>query len=397
MNIPFFDLKRQYEEIADEVEKAIIECSRSCGYIEGAPVKDLEKAMADYLGVKHVISCGSGTSALEIALQACGVGNDDEVITTAFSFFATAEAISAVGARPVFADVKETDYNIDPEKVEALITDRTKAILPVHIFGSPADMDALNAIAKKHGLKVIEDACQAIGSSYHGVKTGGVGDIAGFSFYPTKNLGAFGDGGMITTNDDELAAICRALKAHAGGKGGFEAAKLLGVDTGEFTDQGQEATELYDPYKYFNYLIGGNSRLDSMQAAALNVKLPKLDDYNGKRTAIAAKYNEKLADLPVHLPPLGTDDLTPCWHQYVLLTDKKDELISFLGENGVGAGTFYPVPLHLQKAFVDLGYKEGDLPVAESICKRSVCLPVFPELTDEETDYIIDTIHEFFK
>ncbi|MBE6028688.1 MAG: DegT/DnrJ/EryC1/StrS family aminotransferase [Clostridiales bacterium] len=397
MNIPFFDLKRQYEGIKEDVEKAIVDVSRSCGYIEGKAVKDFEAEMAEYLDVKHVISCASGTDSLELALRACGVRAGDEVITTAFSFFATAEAISAIGAIPVFADVRETDYNIDPDSVEKLITEKTKAILPVHIFGSPYAGDEINQIAEKHGLVVIEDSCQAIGSAYKGKKAGTIGTASGFSFYPTKNLGAFGDGGMVTTNDDSVAMVTRALKAHAGGKGGFQAAEILGVDTGSFVESAQEATELYDPYKYYNYLIGGNSRLDSIQAAVLSVKLKKLDEYNSKRDSIAARYNKAFADLPVHLPPEADDTITPCWHQYVFLTDDKDGMISYLGEHGVGAGMFYPVPLHLQKAFNDLGYKEGDLPVSESVCKRSVCLPVFPELTDEEVEYVIETVCSYFK
>jgi dTDP-4-amino-4,6-dideoxygalactose transaminase len=397
MNVPFFNLSRQYEDIKTDVEKAVLEVCESCGYIEGKAVKDFEKSMAEYLGVKHVITCGSGTAALELAMRAAGVKPGDEVITTAFSFFATAEAVSAIGAVPVFADIKESDYNIDPESVEKLITEKTKAILPVHIFGSPVDGDALNAIAKKHGLKVIEDACQAVGSAYKGKKIGNVGDAAAFSFYPTKNLGAFGDGGMITTNDDDIALISRALKAHAGGETGFKAAELLGEDIGTFQKTSEEKTDLYDPYKYFNYLIGDNSRLDSIQAAVLDIKLKKLDDYNAKRTAIAKRYNEAFADLPVHLPPEADSEMTPCWHQYVLLTEDKDGMVKYLADNGVGAGTFYPVPLHLQKAFNNLGYKEGDLPVAEDVCKRSVCLPVFPELTDEEVACVIETVRNYFK
>lgn len=397
MKIPFFDLSRQYIGIKEDAEKSILEVCASCGYVEGAAVKNFEKEMAEYLGVRHVITCNSGTDSLELALRACGVKPGDEVITSAFSFFATAEAISAIGAVPVFADIKEDDYNIEPVSVEKLITDKTKAILPVHIFGSPIDFEALKAIADKHDLKIIEDACQAIGSGYKGSKTGTLGDAAGFSFYPTKNLGSFGDGGMVTTNSDEIDLIVRALKAHAGGKNGYQAATALGYDFGEFVTDNQEATDLYDPYKYYNYLIGGNSRLDSIQAAVLSVKLKKLDEYNQKRAAIAEKYCEQLKDLPVHLPKQADDIVHPCWHQFVLLTDSKEELIDFLGKHGVGAGAFYPVPLHLQKAFSDLGYKEGDLPVAESVCKRSVCLPVFPELTEEETDYVIATIKEFFR
>lgn len=397
MKIPFFDLSRQYSGIKEDVEKSILEVCASCGYVEGAAVKKFEKEMAEYLGVKHVITCNSGTDSLELALRACGIKPGDEVITTAFSFFATAEAISAIGAVPVFADIREEDYNIDPASVEKLITEKTKAILPVHIFGSPIDFESLKSIADKHGLKIIEDACQAIGSSYKGAKTGTLGDASGFSFYPTKNLGGFGDGGMVTTNSDEIDLVVRALKAHAGGKSGYQAATALGYDFGEFVTDSQEVTDLYDPYKYYNYLIGGNSRLDSIQAAVLSVKLKKLDEYNAKRAAIAKKYCEQLKGLPIQLPRIADDIIDPCWHQFVLLTDKKEELITYLGEHDVGSGAFYPVPLHLQKAFSGLGYKEGDLPVAESVCKRSVCLPVFPELTEEETDHIIAVIKEFFR
>lgn len=397
MSIPFFDIKRQYEQIQGEVEEAILETSRSCGYVEGKAVKQLESDLSEYIGVKHVITCNSGTDALIIALQACGVEAGDEVITTAFSFFATAEAIGAVGAVPVFADVKEDDYNIDPSKIEKLITKKTKAILPVHIFGVPADMKAINDIAKMHDIKVLEDACQAIGSSIDGVKAGALGDIAAFSFYPTKNLGAFGDGGMITTNNDQLATICRALKAHGAGKAGYQAALALGKNIGEFAQNTEEATELYDPYKYYNYIIGGNSRLDSIQAAVLDVKLKRLDEFNAKREKIAGKYKNALSSLPIHLPVSSTGKKKNCWHQFVLLTEKKQELIQYMGEKGIGVGAFYPVPLHLQKAFAAQGYKAGDLPIAEKLCEQSVCLPVFPELTEDETDYIIQTIKDFFK
>lgn len=397
MKIPFFDIKRQYDEIQNEVEQTILEVSRSCGYVEGKAVKQLESDISEYLGVKHAITCNSGTDALIIALQACGVEPGDEVITTSFSFFATAEAIGAVGAIPIFADVKEDDYNIDPNSIEKLITDKTKVILPVHIFGVPADMKAINKIAKEHGLKVLEDACQAIGSEIDGVKSGALGDIAAFSFYPTKNLGAFGDGGLITTNNDELATISRALKAHGAGKLGYQAAMALGRNIGEFAQNTEEATELYDPYKYYNYIIGGNSRLDSIQAAVLDVKLNYLDEFNAKREKIAEKYKAALKDLPIHLPVSSSENVKNCWHQFVLLTDRKQELIQYMGEKGIGVGAFYPVPLHLQKAFAAQGYKPGDLPVAEKLCEQSVCLPVFPELTEEETDYIINAIIEFFK
>lgn len=397
MKVPFLNLQRQYEAIGKDVENAVLEVMRSGAYVEGPAVKALEADMSAYLGVKHVITCGNGTDALKIALKACGVEQGDEVITTPFTFFATAEAIANVGAKPVFVDICKDTLNIDPEHIRAAITEKTKAILPVHIFGTPANMDEINAIAQEHSLRVVEDACQAIGSVYKGKFAGNLGDLGCFSFYPTKNLGAFGDAGMITTNSDDLAIACRALKAHAAGKVGRSAASFLGKSFEEILDVGQEADALYDPYKYYNYLVADNSRLDGMQAAVLGVKLKKLDEFNGARKAIADKYNDALKGLPLVLPVHSdTDDWVSCWHQYAVLCDQKNELVSFLGERGIGTGAFYPVPLHLQKAFDDLGYAEGSLPVSEDVCRKSVCLPIFPELLAEEQDYVIESIKAFF-
>ena len=385
--------------IATEVEQAVTEVVRSGQYIEGPAVKKLEADLATYLGAKNVVTCGNGTDALEIALKACGVEPGDEVITTAFSFFATAEAIAGVGAVPVFADVYEDSYNISVEDIKNKITKRTKAILIVHIFGMPADMDEIVALGKEYGLPVIEDACQAIGATYKGKKAGTLGTIACFSFYPTKNLGAFGDGGMISTDDDRLAEACRAIKAHAAGKLGAKAYEYIYDETiPELADmENMKGDALYDPCKYYNYFIGRNSRLDSIQAAVLQIKLGHLDDFNARRKAIAKKYSERLASTPLKVPTVEYDDRESCWHQYAVLAPDKEGLSTYLGSKGIGTGSFYPVPLHLQRAFKDLGYTEGSLPVAESLCKRSVCLPVFPELTDEEVDYIIDMIIEYFK
>ncbi len=398
MNIPFFDLKRQYAKIADEVEEKVCDVMRSTQYIEGSATKELEEKLTHYIGTKHIITCGNGTDALRIALQANGVQRGDEVITTAFSFFATAEAIAQIGATPVFADIRADDFNIDVEDVEKKVTHKTAAILIVHIFGMPADMQKINALAKTLGIPVIEDACQAIGAEYYGQKTGALGTMGCFSFYPTKNLGAFGDGGMITTNDDELADICRALKGHAAGKNGARAFYSLYHETvPELEQLSENANQLYDPCKYFNYFIGGNSRLDSMQAAVLLVKLKYLDEYNRKRTAIANRYSNSLSALPLVVPNTETRDRKSCWHQYAVLCEEKEAFIQYLAENGIGAGTFYPVPLHLQKAFKNLGYQQGDLPIAEDICRRSVCLPVFPELEETEQSYIIQVIKNFFE
>ncbi len=399
MNIPFFDLKRQYEGIQPEVEETVLSVMRSTEYIGGKKVKELEEKLAEYIGVKHAVSCGNGTDALFIALKAVGIKPGDEVITTPFSFFATCEAISQTGATPVFADIREDTLNIDPDSIREKITDRTKAILPVHIFGLPADMDEINAVAAEHGIPVIEDACQAIGAEYKGHKTGNLGTLGCFSFYPTKNLGAFGDGGLITTNDDDLAVCCRAIKAHASGKTGADAYRCIyGVEPESLGDLKGSENGLYDPYKYFNYFIGENSRLDAMQAAVLLTKLPHLDEYNDRRRLIAEKYTHALteAGVPVLVPRTDYTDRVSCFHQYAILTEKKQALVDHLAEKGIGTGAFYPVPLHLQKAYTSLWYHAGSLPAAESVCRRSVCLPVFPELTDEETDYIIDSIKSFF-
>ena len=393
LKISFFNLERQYEALRTEMESAVIECMRGCNFIEGPTVKALEAELAAYLHVKHAITCGNGTDALRLTLRAMGIGAGDEVITTPFTFFASAEAIAVLGAVPVFVDIDPVTLNLDPSLVEAAITTRTRAIMPVDIFGVPADMAAINAIAKKYGLRVLEDACQSIGAQYGGKMAGTLADAGCFSFYPTKNLAAFGDGGMIATNDDDLAAICRAYKAHGSGKQGAKAAALLGlpVDSEEPAVHGQ-ADALYDPYKYYNYLVGDNSRLDSLQAAVLRVKLRHLDTFTQNRAAIAARYAQGLAGTPLALPPMHTDGVTPCWHQYCVLAPDKDALIARLNDAQIGTGAFYPVPLHLQKAFRQLGYHAGSLPVAERACGQSVCLPVFPELTMEEQSYIIQTI-----
>lgn len=401
MTISFFDLKRQYSSIQDEVEKNVIEILRSGLYIEGPAVKDFEKNMAEYLGVKHVITCGNGTDALKIALQACGVKAGDEVITTSFTFFATAEAISGIGAIPVFADINPSNFNIDIHDVKRKITKHTKAILAVHIFGLPADMQELNDIGSEYGIPVIEDACQAIGAQYKNKKTGTLGTIGCFSFYPTKNLGGCGDGGMITTDDDNLAQACTALKSHAAGKPGAAACRYLYHEKVEELDlltgnSLHSPAVLYDPCKYYNYFIAHNSRLDSIQAALLLVKLKHLDEFNQKRSIIAKAYCEKLANTPLILPQYQYPDRISCWHQYAVLAPDKEALIHYLDEKGIGTGSFYPIPLHLQKAFKNLNYKEGCLPIAENVCSHSVCLPIFPELENKELNYIIDAIVDFY-
>jgi len=393
MKVPILDLKRQYEIIKDEVEAEILEVARSGYYIMGPKVARFENDMANYLGVKHAISISNGTDALILALNACGIKNGDEVITSPFTFFATAEAISVVGAVPVFVDVEDKTFNIDLGKIEAKITSKTRAILPVHIFGQTADMDSINALAKRYNLVVIEDACQAIGSKYKGIYTGALGNIACFSFFPTKNLGAFGDAGMITTNDDSLAILCKALREHAGGKTGADAKDIR--DGKYIESQNKEENSLYNPYKYYNYLIGYNARMDALQAAILSVKLKHLNSFNNKRALTADFYINKLKSCNV-ITPVHLEDRLHTWHQFAIRTKEKDALGAYLSDNGITTGAFYPVPLHLQKAYEDLGYKPGDLPVAEMLAKETICLPIFPELTNDEREFVVAKINEFF-
>ena len=348
MNVPFLDLKRQYEQIRTEAEQNVSDVLQSTGYIGGKYVREFEQACEGYLGISHAHGCSNGTDALVLALRACGVRPGDEVITTPFTFFATAEAVASIGAVPVFVDVRESDYNIDPDLIEAAISDKTKAVLPVHIFGAPCDMDKINGIAKAHGLYVIEDAAQAFGSGYKERKAGALGDIGCFSFYPTKNLGGCGDGGMVVTDDERLSTALLAFKEHGAGMNGAKTKGWLeGVEELPETDEKQ--TELYNPYKYFNYLIGYNSRLDALQTAVLSVKLKHLDEYNSNRSRIAAKYMNALTEKVIR-PKYG-NDIMPCWHQFVIRSSFKKELCAYLSENGIGNGTFYPVPLHKQKAF----------------------------------------------
>ena len=396
MNVPFLDLKSQYQGIKAEVEPEVMKILEECCYIGGQYVNDFERSMEKYLEVKHVASCSNGTDALVLGLKACNVKPGDEVITTAFSFFATAEAIASVGAIPVFVDVKESDYTIDPDKIEIAITSKTKAILPVHIFGVPCDMERIMEIARKNDLRVIEDDAQAIGSEYKGRKAGTLGDIGCFSFYPTKNLGGAGDGGMVTTNNDELNTIVRAYKDHGTGQGGADALELLeGVK--ETINTNEVVTELYNPYRYYNYLIGYNSRLDAIQAAVLSVKLKHLDEYNANRSRIAKMYFDGLTE-KVRRPQYSSN-IKPCWHQFVVRTEYKEELCAYLSEQGIGNGSFYPVPLHRQKAFNNLNCKNpgASLPIAEAISSQSVCLPIFPEMTEEQVEYVIDSVNKFYE
>lgn len=391
MNIPLIDLKAQYESLAGELKEATLGILTSANYIMGKTVIDFEKAFAEYVGVKHAISVGNGTDGLVIALKAMGIGEGDEVITTPFTFFATAEAISAVGGTPVFVDVYKDTFNIDVTKIEEKINSKTKAIMPVHIFGQCADMDEINEIAKKHNLLVIEDACQAIGGKYKGRNVGSLGDAAVFSFFPTKNLGCAGDGGMIVTNNDDIATIAKALKAHGSGENGQKAYNLLNNIEEEVQKAEGANDTVYNPLKYYNYLIGYNSRLDAIQAAILNVKIKEIDNWNAKRREVAEIYNEALKDTDL-VTPVTRDYVEPVYHMYVLQSENREEVLEKLKDAGVATGVYYPVPLHLQKCYKNLGYKEGDMPVSEYLSHRTFAIPVYPELTKEQVDYIISKI-----
>ena len=391
MNIALIDLKAQYESLSDELNKAALEVLSSANYILGKNVVEFEKEFAEYIGVKHAISVGNGTDALVIALKAMGIGEGDEVITTPFTFFATAESISAVGATPVFVDVDKNTFNIDVTKIEEKITSKTKAIMPVHIFGQSADMDEINKIAKKHNLLVIEDACQAIGGKYKGRNIGSLGDVACFSFFPTKNLGCAGDGGMIVTDNDDLAVIIRALRTHGSGENGQKAFNLLnGVEEDIMQAESGNDT-VYNPLKYYNYLIGYNSRLDAIQAALLRVKLKEIDNWNSKRREIVDIYNNEFKELDL-VTPVCDDKNEHVYHMYILQSENRNEVLERLKERGVATGVYYPVPLHLQKVYKNLGYKEGDMPVSEYLSHRTFAIPVYPELTEEQIKYIVESI-----
>lgn len=393
MKIALIDLKRQYETIREEADAQILEVLHSANYIMGNHVKTFEREFAEYIGVQHAISVANGTDALVMALKALGIGEGDEVITTTFTFFATAESISFVGATPVFVDVEKDSYNMDPTKIEAAITEKTKAIMPVHIFGYACDMDKINKIAKAHGLYVIEDCAQASGTMYKGKKVGALSDIATFSFFPTKNLGCAGDGGMIVTDSDDLACILKAYRVHGSGENGQRAYNLIhGIEDEITVDQSTDNT-VYNPLKYYNYLVGHNSRLDEVQAALLRVKLRKLDEWNMRRSEIAEIYNAELAET-AYVTPYRDAHTEHIYHMYILQTEERLKVLEELAAREIATGVYYPVPMHLQKVYRDLGYKEGDFPVAEYLSERTFAIPMFAELMDDEIEYIVECLKE---
>lgn len=367
MSIPLLDLKAQYETIREDVLKAVADVLESGQYIMGPEVKALEQEIADFCGVKHAVGVANGTDALQIALDAQGIGPGDEVITTPFTFFATAEVVSQLGATPVFVDINPDDYNIDVAEIRKHINEKTKAIIPVHIFGQPANMDEIMALAEEHNLFVLEDAAQAIGAEYKGKKIGAWGHAATFSFFPTKNLGAYGDAGMIVTNDDELADKMRILRLH-----------------GSY------------PKKYYHNTLGYNSRLDAMQAAILRIKFRHLTDWNEARREKAHLYDEKLQGLPVKTP-FQSPDRKHIYHLYIVQAEERDELMQYLKDHGISSGVYYPLPLHLQEVYQHLEYGEGSIPNAEYAAKRTFALPAYPEMTEAQIDEVVGVVRKFYE
>ena len=353
------DLKGQYESLKSEIDAAVIQALGETRFIMGPNTQAFEKEAAEYLGVKHALGCANGTDALHLGLLAAGIGSGDEVITTSFTFIATAEAIRYVGATPVFVDILPDSLNIDPEQIRAAITDKTKAIIPVHLFGQPADMDEIMAIAKDHNLAVVEDCAQSIGSAYKDKKTGTFGTAGTFSFFPSKNLGCYGDGGMVTTNDDDAAATIRMYRNHGSSK------------------------------QYYHDVIGFNSRLDELQAVILRIKLKHLDDYNRNRLRVAETYNRLLKGSRFETPAIP-GDRDHIFHQYTLLCDERDAVRESVLAKDVSCAVYYPVPLHQQKAFADT--VQPELPITEATSLRCLSFPVFPEMTDTQIETVCEAI-----
>lgn len=368
----FLDFKTQYNQIKDNINSAVKKVIESGDFVGGAEVEKFEKEFAGFCKVKHAVSVNSGTDALFLSLKALGIKAGDEVITTPFTFIATAETIANCGARPVFVDIKRDSFNIDPKLVEGSITSRTKAIMPVHLFGQTVDTGEIMRIAKKHKLYVVEDACQAVGAEYKGKRAGGLGDLGCFSFFPSKNLGAMGDGGMIITNNKKLNDKLKLLKNH-----------------------GSSSQD-----KYKNLILGTNSRLDAIQAAILRVKLKYLKKWIEARKKVASYYGQNLKEVKELELPVVKDKKSHVFHQYTLRLrsgQARDNLKKYLEKSGIPTMIYYPIPLHLQPALKYLGYKKGDLPEAEKAAKEVLSLPIYPEISRKEQDFIIRRIKEFYK
>lgn len=365
MRIPFADFKVMHGELREQLDAAYNRVVDSSYYIQGTECKAFDEEYAAYCGTKHAIGVATGLDAIYLILKAMDIGVGDEVIVPSNTYIATALAVSYTGAVPVFVEPTLETYNIDVNRIEEKITDKTKAIIAVHLQGRPADMDSVNAIAAKYGLKVIEDAAQAHGSRYKGKRVGALSDAAAFSFYPGKNLGALGDGGCVTTNNDELAAKVRALGNY-------------GSD-----------------YKYHHIYKGTNSRLDEMQAAFLRVKLPELDKWNARRREIAARYIAEINNPLIKLPVSTDEEYEHIYHVFVIRCEKRDELEAYLADNGIGTVKHYPIPMHMQEAYADLNIPEGALPIAEEISRTVLSIPMFYGMTEEEVSYVIEKINAF--
>lgn len=364
MNVPLVDLEGEYSECDAEVRRAVEEVLTSRQFIGGPAVAQLESELADYCQCRHAVAVGTGSDALLLALMAVGVGSGDEVITSPFTFFGTAGSIARVGAKPVFVDIEPDTFNIDAAKLEAAVTERTKAILPVHLFGQCAEMNEIMHTAERHGLAVVEDAAQAIGATQRGCRAGSFGHIGCLSFYPTKNLNTVGEGGMILTSDGGLAQRCQQLRNHG------------------------------ETSRYHHAMIGGNFRLDTIKAAVLRVKLRSLDRLTAARRRHAADYGELLANCNVSCP-LVRDYNESVFHQYSILVDDRDGLQARLSDAGIGSGVYYPVPLHRQECFAYLGYRQGEFPGAELVADRILSIPVHPFLTDDEIRLVAKEIRLF--
>ena len=365
MKLHMVDVVGQYQKIKPEVDAAIQKVIDSGQFILGKEVGELECQLAGYVGTKYAVGCASGTDALQIAMMALGIGAGDEVITTPFTFVATAETIALLGARPVYVDIDPKTFNIDPSRIEAAITSRTKAIIPVHLYGQAADMDSIMDVARKHHLRVIEDAAQALGASYKGKKVCTFGDIGCISFFPSKNLGAFGDAGMVVCNDPALYERLRMIIVHG------------------------------SKMKYHHEILGVNSRLDTMQAAILAVKLRHLDNWNNARARFASRYNEMLAGTPVTVP-YSSPVCTHIFHQYTVRAPKRDALAAHLKEKGIPHAIYYPIPLHLQKAFLVTGNRKGDFPITEQASDEVLSLPMHTELTEEQQAHIAEAVKHVY-
>lgn len=367
--IDMLDLSEQYMSLKKEIIEELDQVMESSQFILGDNVRKLESTLANYSNTRHGIGVGNGSDAIHIALQAAGIKEGDEVITTPFTFFATGGAISRANAKPVFVDINPDTFNIDVLKIEERITKKTKAIIPVHLYGQMADMEQIQKIATKYNLYVIEDAAQAIGANIRGKKVGELSSAATYSFFPTKNLGGYGDGGMIVTNDDEIAKLCKIIRVHG------------------------------SKPKYHHHILGYNSRLDELQAAILNVKFTHLKNYTKSRREIAHYYTEKLNEsISDNLikTPYESEGYYHVYHQYTLRVENRNALQKHLKDNGVSSMIYYPVPLHLQPVFSELGYKEGDFPETEKATKEAISLPIWPEMKKEQQDYVIEKVIEFY-